>query len=414
MGHDHGPMRPFGALMPVAEAAARLLTAVRPVEEAEEVPIADAAGRVAAAELLAEDPVPRFARAVMDGYAVRAAGGLPADWPWRLVLAGAVHAGETPPPVRAGECVQIATGAPLPPGADTVVPVEETHRDGGTVLVLRAIPAGANVSPAGADFQEGDLVVGQGDALTPARVGAAAAAGAAALRVYRRPRVAIWGSGDEVRPPGASLGPGQVHDANGPALAALVRAHGGTPLAGGTLPDREDAVEAALGGGSGADLTVVTGGTSVGERDLVGRVLGRLAEVLFHGLAVKPGRPTLGARVRGQLVLGLPGNPTSCLQMAYVFLVPALRRMARLPDWAPTRVRAVLSDSVKSPPDKHHYFSVRLAAESGAQPRLPRAVPAWKESGTISSLSLADGWIEIPVGVATLAAGAEVEVVLFG
>ena len=400
-------MRPFGALTSVEEALARLLAACAPVAGTETAAPAAAAGRVCAAAIVARQAVPAFARAVMDGYACRAAdvAGAGPERPTKLRLAGVVHAGGTGRALADRTCVQIATGAPLPPGADAVVPVEDTRREGDAVHVLRAAAPGANWSPAGADFRAGDVAVDAGEVCTPARIGALIAAGASAVTVRRRPRVAILGSGDEVRPAGTALQPGQVHDSNAPMLAALVAAHAGEAEPRTALPDAPEAVAAALAA-IPADLLVLTGGTSVGERDVIGQVLAREGTILFHGIAVKPGKPTMAARLGDRLVLGLPGNPTSCLLMAYVCLVPALRRLAGLPAWAPARARARLAAAIRSPADKRHYVPVRLESDV--------AVSTMKESGTISSCSRADGWIEIPVGTGGLPAGAEVDVVRFG
>ena len=401
---DPGPMRPFGELLAFEAALARVLDAVTPLDEAEAVPVAEAVGRVAAETVTVREPIPGFARAMMDGYAVRAAdvaGATPAA-PARLQLAGVVHAGRQAGPVELGGCCQIATGGPIPRGADAVVPVEHTHRAGAdTVEVHDACEPGAHIAPAGSDFAAGDVAVRKGAVCTPATCGAIAALGLARTWVVRRPRVAIWGSGDEVRPAGEVLLYGQVHDSNGPMLGALVAQHGGTARLHGALRD-DAAALAAVFDARGGDVVLVTGGTSVGEKDLVARAIAERGEVLFHGIAVKPGKPTLAARLGATLVVGLPGNPTSCLMMSYVLVVPARRGLAALPPWEPREAPATLAADVKGPQGKRYFLPVRLADG--------HAVPAFRGSGSISSCSQADGWIEIPPGADRMPAGTPVVV----
>jgi molybdenum cofactor synthesis domain-containing protein len=401
-------MRPFGGLVPFEEALERLLAAVPPLDEAEGVAVAEAVGRVAAETLTAKEPVPTFARSMMDGFAVRAAdvAGATTDRPVRLRVAGVVHAGTQAGPVEPGGCCQIATGGPLPRGADAVVAVEQTHRVSADLVEVRSgVEAGGHVAAAGSDFGAGDVAVRRGQVCTPAIVGAVASLGLGRTWVLRKPRVAVWGSGDEVRPAGEALLFGQVHDSNGPTLGALVAQHGGVARLHGALRDDPAALAAAFDA-RGVDVVLITGGTSVGEKDLVARAIADRAEVLFHGIAVKPGKPVLAARMGRTLVVGLPGNPASCLMMGYALVVPALRRLAGLPPWEPLEVDTTLAAAEQSPRDKRQFLPVRLDAEE-------RAVPAFRGSGAISSLSAADGWIEIPAGVTHLAEGADVVVRFF-
>lgn len=411
-GRDFGPMRPFGALTPVDDALRRLTDAIAPIGEAEGVPVIEALGRVAAETMRASGPVPMFARAMMDGFAVRHSDliGAGEGSPIALELLGAIHAGGASEPIGPGQCRQIATGGMVPAGADTVVQVELTNKRSDTSIeFLASAAAGANISGAGADFAEGDAAVHAGAVYTPAICGAVASLGLARTWVVRRPRVAIWGTGDEVKPAGTRLQTGQIHDSNGPMLGALVAQHGGAPTLHGALPDDLEQIAGALDD-HGADIIVITGGTSVGERDLVAQAMHDHCEVLFHGLQVKPGKPTLAATRHGTLVLGVPGNPTSGLMMSYIFLVPAVRKMAALPAWTPTAIDAVLSGDVKSPAGKRQYYSVRLTHD-GAGP--VSAEPSFRGSGVISSMSQAHGWIVIPEDTDRLAAGTPVTVHCF-
>jgi molybdenum cofactor synthesis domain-containing protein len=378
---------------------------------------------VAAADVTARADVPPFDRAAMDGYAVVAADTLPAtpDAPVRLRRTAIAYTGEAPAEhVGPGTCVEISTGAPLPLGADAVVMVEHTARDGDAVDVRVPVRAWQNVGRRANDLAAGALVVRRGDWLGPARVGALAATGIAEVEVFARPVVAVASTGNEIVAPGRPLPPGCIHDVNRFTLPPVIRAHGGEVRELPTIPDDVDAIRRALDDAAGADLVVFTGGSSVGERDLLVDALGERGEVVFHGVAMKPGKPTLFARLapppagrdvermpasRPALFVGLAGNPASCLSNAYILLVPMLRAMARLPEWVPQRLAVPLADDVIGGSGRHLFLPVRV--ENAA------AVRAFKGSGEITSLSLADGYIEIPPDVARLAAGTTVTVTLF-
>src|SRR5581483_6048727 len=224
--------------------------------------------------------------------------------------------------VGPGTCVEIATGAPLPAGADAVVMVEETRgAASGVVEILAPAAAGQNIGRKGADIRTGDRVIAIGQHLTPSRIGALAAVGCGTIEVFARPAVAILSTGNEVVDPGRPLGPGQIYDVNRFALSAIVSSHGCIPE---PRPPAQDALEpliAALDACSSADVMVFSGGSSVGDRDLIVDAIAQRGEMIFHGIAVKPGKPTAFALVGGRPFFGMPGNPTSCLSNAYILLV---------------------------------------------------------------------------------------------
>ncbi|MCU0723428.1 MAG: molybdopterin molybdotransferase MoeA [Planctomycetes bacterium] len=401
-------MRPLQSLIPLAEARRIVLETVRPVDGTERVPLERAAGRVLAADLRAAVEVPPFARSAMDGYAVRAADTAAAspDRPAVLLVGELIHAGRAPSrEVGPGACALISTGAPVPGGADAVVKVEDTEAEGGRVRILAPARPGENVAPAGEDIRPGDLLLRAGAVLTPARIGAAAAVGAAALDVFRLPRTLIFTTGDEVRPPGGPLPPGAIYDINSFTLGALLDREGLPWERGGNVADDPAAVLEALDRGRAFDLVLLSGGSSAGDRDLLEGVLARAGTVRFHGIALKPGKPTLFGEVRGVPVFGMPGFPASCLAVGLLLVAPAARRMARLPPAERRTVRAVLASGITPSPGRHQIFTVRLEGTT--------AIPAYKESGDITSLSAADGYVEIPPGAKVLEAGREVEVVLF-
>jgi molybdopterin molybdotransferase len=401
-------MRPLKALLPLDEALTRCLDLATPIGRRERLPLLEALHRVSAADVRSPIDVPGADRAAMDGYAVFARDTSRARKvaPVALAVQESVHAGHVPAKRAAkGRCTQIATGAVLPSGADAVVMVEDTERAKDTVRVFRPVHPRENVSRRGSDLRKGAAVVQEGEALSPAKLGALAAIGADFVAVYAKPRVGLLVTGDEVVPPGARLGTGQIYDINSTTMAAAVREAGGEPRFLGRVPDRMDALHDALAAAVREDLVVFSGGSSVGEKDLILDVLESMGELLFHGIAVKPGRPTILGKVQGKPVLGMPGNPTSCLSNCYILLAPMLRKMARLPPSAGRTVDLPLAERIASPPGRVEVHTVRI--ERGA------AVPAFKESGAITSMAHADGYVVIPADATLLEKGERVHVTLF-
>ncbi|MGE0451485.1 MAG: gephyrin-like molybdotransferase Glp [Vicinamibacterales bacterium] len=402
-------MRPFTSTISIDEARALLRQHAHAITRTEAIDLLAAAGRVVSADVVSDVVVPPFARSAMDGYAVRAADtrGANQSRPVRLEIVERIFTGSLPSQaVDAWQCAEIATGAPIPVGADAVVMVEQTRPAGDTHvdIAAEAVP-GQNIGRAGADISLGDVVVRRGDVLNPSRLGAVAAIGCARLEVFAAPRVAIVSTGNEVVRPGTLLRPGQIHDVNGFTLSAVARAHGCEPEVHAPAIDTLGALEQVLDSCRDADVIVFSGGSSVGDRDLVLDLVRRRGHVVFHGIAVKPGKPTLFGVVEEKPVFGMPGNPTSCLSNAYILLAPFLRATARLPVYEPRIVHARLARTIVSQAGRHQFYTVRL--EQG------EAVPAFKGSGDITSLSRADGYIEIPADADTVAEGTLVQVTLF-
>jgi molybdenum cofactor synthesis domain-containing protein len=395
------------------EALEKLLNATKPVAHTEIVALTEAVNRVLAETVNAPFDVPPFKRAAMDGYAVRAIDIAEAssENPVSLKLIGSVFAGEMPKcPVVEGSCVQVATGAPVPEGADCVVPVEDTERDNTTVRVLKALPVHSNITERGADVKQGETVLTEGTLLTPAKVGVLAALGLDRVKVYAKPKVAILPTGNEIVRPGAPLRTGQIYDINTYTVAALVAQHGCEPILRDIIPEDPDAFNSEMDRSlKMADCVVFLAGSSVGERDFLPKLISDRGTLLFHGIATRPGRPTLAAVVGNKLVVNLPGFPASCLTMAYTLLVPVLRKMARLPEWQPKAVEATLVHEVRSPEGLRQFLTVRLKRQGDEF----IAESAYKESGTITSLSEADGFIVIPEEATHLTTGTRVTVTLF-
>jgi molybdenum cofactor synthesis domain-containing protein len=401
-------MRPITGTLLFEDAVAAVMAAAQPIGRTERVALGEADGRVAAADVVAPMDVPPFDRAAMDGYAVIAEDtfGAGPNSPKALRCVDRVYTGQVPArPVASGECAEVATGSPMPDGATAVVIVEETERDGDTVRVLTPVYPRQNVGRRGADMAAGQVAIAAGTLLNPARVGAAAATGVTDVAVYARPTVAILSTGNEIAEPGHPLGPGQIYDINRFTLEVIVGRHGGIgvplPSAGDTIEELTDAINAA----AAHDIVVFSGGSSVGERDLILDVLRARGTVHFHGIAVKPGKPTAFGTIDGKPFFGMPGNPTSCLSNGYMLLAPFLRRVARLPDWEPQIMQAPLTRRIVSTTGRHQFFTVRLVDG--------RAEPAFKGSGDITSMAHADGYIEIPAQTDVVEAGTIVRVKLF-
>jgi molybdopterin molybdotransferase len=401
-------MRPFKGTISLDEARVIIERAITPIARVERVRLEQASGRVLAESIISTADVPPFARAAMDGYAVRAAdtAGASRTTPQTLRCIEKVFTGQVPvQTVGAGQCIEIATGAPMPAGADAVVIVEETESEAEDVRVFTPVVAAQNIGRQGADIQQGQTVLQPGTVLNASRVGSLAALGLTDVAVFEKPRVAILSTGNEIVEPGHPLAPGQIYDINRFTLSAIVNENGGAAvpyrIAADTIDDLSRAVEECLE----QDVLVFSGGSSVGERDLILDVITAKGEMLFHGIAVKPGKPTAFGRVRNKLVFGMPGYPSSCLSNAHILLAPALRRIARLPDQIVRSISIPLASRVASVPGRHQFYTVRI--ENGT------AVPAFKASGDITSMSRADGYIEIPADIEVVEAGKLVDVKLF-
>ena len=406
---EAGGMRPIRETLPMDEAMALVMEAATPITRTERVPLRDASGRVLSTPAVAAIDVPPFDRAAMDGYAVIAESTFGAGRyePKVLRCIEKVYTGQVPTrSLSPGECIEIATGAPMPDGADAVVMVEETERaDGDEVRIFTPVYPRQHVGRRAADISAGQPLLAEGTVLSASRIGALAAIGAFEVDVFAKPRIAVLSTGNEIVEPGRPLEPGQIYDINGFTIASVVTSHGGIavphPPAPDTLPDLVDAIRRAVG----AEIVVFSGGSSVGERDLILDAMQQIGEVIFHGIAVKPGKPTVFGRVGSTPVFGMPGYPTSCLSNAYMLLVPMLRRMARLPEYRPRTVNAPLARRIVSTTGRHQFYTVRLVDG--------QAVPAFKASGDITSMSLADGYIEIPAQTDIVEAGEMVEVRVF-
>jgi molybdopterin molybdotransferase len=402
--------REFFTARTVADARAGFRPACR--TDIETVPLAEALHRVPADVVSSPTALPGFVRSTVDGFAVRAVDtfGASDGLPSYLDLLGAVRMGAAPDvAVRPGSCVAVPTGAALPDGADAVVMVEYTAETmPGTIEVTRPVAAGAGLVRADEDVVAGGPLVPGGRPLRPAELGLLAAAGVTSVPVHKRPRVAIVSTGDEVVPPEtATLGPAQVRDATASALAGLVADAGGIPVYAGIVADERGALEKTLAAVlDDSDLVVVSAGSSVGIRDETTAAVSALGTVWCHGLAIKPGKPTLLAECRGVPVVGLPGNPVSALVVFRLVGVPLVWSLAGCTSEPPEpATRARLSRNLASAAGRLDVVQVRV--QDGV------AEPLFGPSALLSVLTRADGYVVVPEPATGLDSGADIEVILY-
>ena len=350
-------------MIPVAEAIAKVAAGCS-LLPGEQVALPDALGRVLAEDVASRLTQPFADVSAMDGYAVRAAD--VASVPATLTLIGQSAAGHNfAGSVGPGQAVRIFTGAPVPAGADAIVIQEDTEASGSRVVVREGVAAGRYVRPAGGDFDRGDVLLRAGRVLTARDIGIAAAMNVPWLMVRRRPRVAILSTGDEVVMPGDPLGPNQIVSSNSLALAAYVRVLGGEPIGLGIARDNEDSLRTLAAGARGADLLVTIGGASVGDHDLVRRVLGEAGLALaFYTIAMRPGKPLIFGHLAGIPMLGLPGNPVSAGVCSVLFLRPALRVMQGLPAVEATPQTARLGRDLAANDRREDYLRASLARDA--------------------------------------------------
>jgi molybdopterin molybdotransferase len=394
----------MSGMISVAEAQQRLFALAQPVA-VEHLPLRDAAGRWAAAPVVALRTQPELPLSAMDGYAIRFAD-LPG--PWRVIgesAAGRPFAGS----VAAGEAVRIFTGAALPAGADTILVQEEAARQGDTLsLDAEGPPArGAHVREAGLDFTQGQTLIKPGARLTPARIALAAIAGHATLPVRRRIRIAIAATGDELCAPGAPLAPGAIPESNGAMLAARLGQLPVDLVDLGILPDRIDALTAAFAAVD-ADLLVTTGGASVGDHDLVRPALEAAGtQIDFWRIAMRPGKPLMAGRMRDTVVLGLPGNPVSAHVTALLFVLPMVAHLSGAADPLPARRRALLADPLPANGPREDYL--RAVEQAGTVRAADR-----QDSSMLRILAASDCLIVRAPHVPAAAAGDSVEILDIG
>lgn len=398
-------------MLNVEELQQRILARIC-ANEPEAIPILDAGGRMLAEDIAADMNVPPWDNSAMDGFAVRAADIVKSSpsSPVALQVIADLPAGVAPDcTVESGQAIRIMTGAPVPPGADTVVRFEDTCSHDDSVEILEAIPLGKNVRCAGEDVNVGDIVLHAGHLLRSQEVGMLAVAGCQAVSVIRRPTVALLATGDEVVTPGEPVPPGKIRDINSYTNAAQVRKYGGLPMMLGIVPDDAERIRNTIRSAiaAGADMLVTSGGVSVGDYDFVKQILAEEGEVEFWWINMKPGKPMAFGRINGIPFFGLPGNPVSAMISFELFVRPAVIKMQGRERQPIRSVPARLLDPIPRKDKRRHYLRVRMTpVEKGWEATLTGS----QGSGILSSLVAADGLAVIPENITSLEAGTVVEV----
>ncbi len=400
-----------GDLLSVDEALARIEARVVPVVEIEAVPLAEAAGRILAADRIAAFDLPPHANSAVDGYAVAHADLFP-DRETELSVGGRAAAGHPlDRALRPGEAVRIFTGAPMPTGADTVLMQEDCVAAAGRVRLKPGIRMGANRRHAGEDIAKGALALAAGRRLGPADLGLAAALGNDRLPVFRRLRVALLSTGDEVREPGTALPPGAIYDANRFMLRALLEGLGCVVTDLGILPDREAALADALTVASTEhDLIVTSGGVSTGEEDHVKGAVERLGALHFWRLAIKPGRPVALGRVGAAPLIGLPGNPVAAVVTFAVLARPLILKLAGAAASSPRVFPVHAGFGYRKKPGRREYLRARLERDGD---RVMAVKYARDGAGILSSIVHSDGLVVIGEAVSDLVPGTVVDFLPF-
>jgi molybdopterin molybdotransferase len=412
----------FNVLAP-DDARALLLSHITPLTETETVATMDALGRVTAAAMRARQPLPAFRRSTMDGYAVRAADtfGASGSLPAFLNVIGEVPMGQAAElELRQGEAALVHTGGMIPDTADAVVQVEQTQIVGAAIEappyeieIFKSVAPGENVLQVGEDVGQDEQVLPPGHILRPQDLGGLLALGMTEIAVRRQPLVAILATGDEVVAPDQAVGPGQIRDINSYTVGGQVTAAGGRPFYGGIIPDELPALQkAAAEALAAADMLVMSAGSSVSFRDMTARVISDLGQpgVLFHGVATRPGKPTIGGVAGGKPVIGLPGNPVSAMVQFDMLGRPAIQRLLGLAKAAHQgQVWATLAVNVASQSGREDYVPARLEKTAEGY----QATPVFGKSNLIYTLVNADGLMKIPLDKGGLLAGEMVEVLLF-
>jgi molybdopterin molybdotransferase len=395
--------------MSADDALARILESV-PVLPAVDTPLLDALGLVLAEDVAADRDVPPFRNSAMDGYAVR--GDDVTSAPVELRVVGQVAAGGFPDrEVGPGEAMRIMTGAPMPEGADTVVRVEDTDNASDVVTIAAPTPRGTATREAGEDLRKGERILDSGTVLRPAEIGLLASVGRARVRVRKRPRVAVFSTGDEIVDLDAPLERGKIRDSNRYTIASAVRAAGAEPWVRGIVRDSPDELRAALREGLAADVIVTSGGVSVGDHDHLKPVLAELGTIDFWAIAIRPGRPLAFGELsddgRRVPIFGLPGNTVSALVTFEIFVRPALLRMQGRANVARPRVKARLLEPAEKP-DFLRVFARGIHDPAAGTVRLTGP----QGSGILRSMALANCLIDMPVGTTRIEKGEMVDVIL--
>jgi len=403
-------------MLSVEEALAKVLNAVN-VLPAQETPILDALGQVLSEDVRAEIDVPPADNSAMDGYAVRSAEIVKASTvsPVVLKVIDTVQAGSiSKQTVTTGTAVRIMTGAPVPAGADTVIPFEETdEHDRGTrpesIGIRVALPPGVNIRKAGEDILNGTVVLKAGQVVHPAEVGVLASLGKATVKVYRRPIIAVLSTGNELAQVGKTTAPGQIFNSNSYSIAALVKQYGGIPKLLGIAQDVEQSMTDKIHEGLSSDLLITSGGVSMGDYDVVKDILAREGNLNFWRIRMKPGKPVAFGLIKGVPHLGLPGNPVAAMVTFELFVRPAMLKMLGYTSFEKPGVEAVVEEKVENPDGRRFFARVVVTRRAG---KYFANLTGLQGSGVLTSMSRANGLLIVPEDTAILHPGDTAKVMI--
>ncbi|WP_414469615.1 molybdenum cofactor synthesis domain-containing protein [Methanobacterium sp. ACI-7] len=391
-----------------SEEARDIINKINFKKNIEEIALKDAHRRVLANDIISEINLPPFNRASRDGYAVKAEDtfGASEDVPVILKLIDIVRAGDAPTKkVEKGTCIEVSTGAPMPEGADSVVMVEFTENKQEGIHIYRSVPMGEFVAPEGSDISKGDVVLKSDTLLTHDKIGVLSAVGVGEVNVFKKPKVAVISTGNEIIEYDEELKYGKIYDINSETIANAVKSCGCTPIYSGIVKDDYDGLKNTLEQHSDADVIITSGGTSAGAGDVLRSVLDDIGEVFVHGVAVKPGKPTIIGMVKDKPLFGLPGYPAAALIVFHVFVAPYLRKMAsRKVSRKSDTLKLPISRRYHSSKGRHQYVLVKIEDN--------KAHPILKDSGAITAIADADGYFEIPKNVEIIMEGTEIEIML--
>ncbi|HUU86341.1 MAG TPA: gephyrin-like molybdotransferase Glp [Candidatus Glassbacteria bacterium] len=366
----------------------------------EKIPLIKAYNRILSENIITKLDIPPFNRSTVDGYAVKADDTYESDEkkPIALKIIGTISVGESPKiQIRKNKTVETVTGAPIPEGANAVVMVENTQKQGDTLLIYRAVTPDENVMKKGADLKKGDTVLIAGQLLGAPEIGVLAAIGVNYVNVFKTPLVSVFSTGAEITEPGKSLAPGKIYDINAYSLSTAVKESGGKPICMGVIPDNEAALKNALKQAlSSSDIIITSGGVSVGPRDYTPKIVDSLGKpgVIISGIAVKPGKPTTIAFIGNKPVFSLPGHPTSALLIFYLLVRPVIQCLSGHKVISEKTVKANLAVRLFSAKGRKTFVMVRLSRDKSQ--KIVATPVQTGGSGAITTLSKADGFIEIP------------------
>lgn len=388
------------------EEVEKIITNLPIKRKTEKIPVNDAYKRILAEDVYATLNLPPFRRASMDGYAVIAKDTYRSseDDPTPLKLIDVVMAGEAPKTkVVGGTCIEVSTGAPVPEGADAVIMIEVTEKSGENILMLESVPVGANIADEGSDIKKGGLLLHEGELITADKIGVLSAIGLKDVTVYAKPRIAVISTGNELIKSNEKMNYGKIYDINSYTVSNAVKSCGCIPIHTEIVKDDYDSLKNAITEFEDVDIIITSGGTSAGAGDMLKVVLDELGEVLVHGIAVKPGKPTMVGLIGDKIIFGLPGYPVAAIMIFYNFVAPFLRKYASLDESGEEKAREFkLSRRYVPSRGRMQYVLVKIEDD--------QAHPILKDSGAITALAEADGYFIAGKNVEILEKGANVEV----